>query len=253
MRLTKRNYFSCKAQMEYMSVSQFKDFKACEEMALAKINGQYEPVRGTALYVGSYIDAHFEGTLDKFKAENPEIFTKSGDLKSEYKKANEIITRIERDELFMQLLSGRKQVIKTGEICGVPFKIKMDSYIPGRFIVDLKIVKDFEPLYKKDEGRLNFIEYWGYDLQGAAYQHIEGNGLPFVIAAATKEPVTDIDAFEIPQAYLDVALDEIKENIVRYQSIKMGLITPDRCGKCDWCKMTKKLEHIRAMEELDYE
>ena len=129
----------------------------------------------------------------------------------------------------------------------------MDSYIPGRFIVDLKIVKDFEPLYKKDEGRLNFIEYWGYDLQGAAYQHIEGNGLPFVIAAATKEPVTDIDAFEIPQAYLDVALDEIKENIVRYQSIKMGLITPDRCGKCDWCKMTKKLEHIRAMEELDYE
>ena len=40
-----------------------------------------------ALLVGSYVDAHFSNELAIFKAQNPEIFTRNGDLKSEYKKS----------------------------------------------------------------------------------------------------------------------------------------------------------------------
>ena len=170
MILTQENYFSLEAQLMYMGASQFKAFDRCEAAAIAETVGEYEKEKTTSLLVGSYVDAHFEGTLDLFKAKNPEIFTRSGDLKSEYKKAENIIQRIERDRLFTEFMSGEKQVIKTGEIEGVPVKIKMDSYFPGDKIVDLKIMRDFAPVYVEGKGRLNFIEAWGYDIQAASYQ-----------------------------------------------------------------------------------
>ena len=59
----------------------------------------------------------------------------------------------------------------TGDIFGVPFKIKIDSYLPDK-IVDLKIMRDFEPIYVEGKGRVSFIEAWGYDIQAGVYQEI---------------------------------------------------------------------------------
>ena len=87
MKLTNDNYFSIEAQREYMSVSQFKGFMKCEAAELAEINGEWVKPKTTSLLVGSYVDSYFEGTLESFKKYNPEIFTKSGAIKSEYKKA----------------------------------------------------------------------------------------------------------------------------------------------------------------------
>lgn len=252
MILTQENYFSLEAQLMYMGASQFKAFDRCETAAIAEITGEYEKEKTTSLLVGSYVDAHFEETLDLFKAKNPEIFTRSGDLKSEYKKAENIIQRIERDRLFTEFMSGEKQVIKTGEIEGVPVKIKMDSYFPGDKIVDLKIMKDFAPIYVEGKGRLNFIEAWGYDIQAAIYQMIEGNNLPFYIAAATKESVPDIAIIRIPQENIEVAKEYVKSKIVRFAAIKEGYINPERCEHCDYCKQTKILTEPMDMEELDY-
>ena len=126
MILTAENYFSKEADREYLSVSQYKNFMgtigrpACEAEAMAKLSGEWEMKKTTALMVGSYVDAHFEGTLNLFQAQNPEIFTKQGALKSEYRKAEEIINRIERDELFMKYMSGEKQVIMTADMFGSP-------------------------------------------------------------------------------------------------------------------------------------
>lgn len=251
MTLNNDNYYSLAANTEYMSVSQFKAFKKCEAAAMAELRGEYDKPKSTALIVGSYIDAWFEGTSDQFKTDNPGIFKRDGALKSEYQHADRIIERLQRDEFFMSLMSGQKQVIRTGEICGVPFKIKMDSYHPGQMIVDLKVMRDFEPVWVSGQGKLNFIEAWGYDLQGAAYQAIEGDKLPFVIAATTKEPEPDIGVWQIDQARLDVALDEIKANIQRYAMLKFGIGEPERCEKCDYCKSTKKLEEIGRIEDLD--
>ena len=147
MILTAENYHSQEANREYLSVSQYKDFCGslgkipCEAQAMAKLNGEWEMEETTSLLVGSYVDAHFEGTLDIFRAKHPEIFTKGGQLKAEYRKAEEIICRVERDEYFMKYMSGQKQVIMTGEIGGAPWKIKIDSYIPDICIVDLKVMK----------------------------------------------------------------------------------------------------------------
>ena len=261
MHITEENYYSKEANKKYMSVSQYKNFvgtmgiKGCEAMAMAEINKDWERERGTALMVGSYIDAHFMGSLPLFKAQNPEIFTKQGGLKAEYRQAEEIINRIERDPYFMKFMSGEKQVIMTGEIGGVPWKIKIDSYIPDICIVDLKVVKSIrDRFYVKKYGFTDFITNWGYEIQGAVYQEIvrqnTGKTLPFYIAAASKEKVTDIEIIQINDEALAGALEKVKEHIERVVKIKKGEIEPERCGICDYCKFTKVLSRPMLYTDL---
>lgn len=254
MILTQRNYFSKKANLEYMSVSQFKAFEKCPAAALAEIKGKYKREKTTALLVGSYVDAYFEGTLNAFKRKNPEVFKKDGTLKADYLQAEEIIKRIERDKVFMKHLSGAKQVIMTGAICGVPIKIKIDSFRPGEAIDDLKIMGHFEPQYVEEKGFLSWYEAWEYDLQGAVYQEIvkqnTGDKLPFYLDAATKEKVTDIDIVPLRQDLLDYALERFKNDVERYDAMKKGIIEPERCEKCDYCKMTKVLTEPTESDEF---
>jgi hypothetical protein len=253
MKLTQRNYFSRKASMEFMSVSQFKAFQKCPHSALAEVKGKYKREKTTALLVGSYVDSYFEGTLPKFIKQNPEIFNKNGTLKADYKQAEVIIQRILKDRLFTEFLSGEKQVIMTGEINGVKVKIKVDSLHPDK-IVDLKIMKDFESVYSPEFGRQPWFEAWNYDLQGAVYQEIvrqnTGKILPFYLAAATKEKVTDIDIVQLDQKMLDYALDRFKRDVEYFDAVKQGLIEPPRCEKCVYCKETKVLEEPTQSEEF---
>jgi len=244
--LTEQNYHSIEANQVYMSASQFKAFQRCEAAALEESMGRWTPEPTTALLVGSYVDAHFSQTLDLFKAQNPAIFKRDGGLKAEFQQAEEIISRIERDPVFMEHLDGERQPILTGAIGGVPFKAKPDVLHPDR-IVDLKIMRDFAPVWSAEEGhRVPFVEAWGYDFQGAIYQEIvrqnTGKRLPFIIAAATKEPVPDIGLFSIPQARLDYCLDLVEHLAPEYSEIKLGVRWSDRCEKCDFCKATKRLD-----------
>ena len=82
--LTPENYYSKDADWRYMSVHQYLNFcshmgvQGCESRAMATLRGEYEKEKSTAMLVGSYVDSYFEGTLDQFKKENPEIFTQKG-------------------------------------------------------------------------------------------------------------------------------------------------------------------------------
>ena len=42
MKLTQANYYGKKSNIQYFSVSQFKDFMKCPAMAMAKLKGEYE-------------------------------------------------------------------------------------------------------------------------------------------------------------------------------------------------------------------
>ena len=244
MNLTAENYFSQEAQREYMSASQFKAFDRCEASAAAELRGEYVRDESTSLLIGSYIDAYFSGELGQFRMDYPNIFKRDGALKTEYVQAEDIIQRIERDPMFMKYISGKNQVIMTGEIDGVPVKIKMDSYHPDRAIVDLKIMRDFQPVWVDGKGKLPFAEAWGYDIQGAIYRAVEGNSLPFILAAATKEKVPDIALISIPTDVLNTAAEYVISKIRRLADIKRGRIAPERCGRCDYCKSTKRLDCI---------
>ena len=245
MILTEQNYHAPAASLAFMGASQFKAFQKCQASALSSVRGEYQRETTTALLVGSYVDAYFSGSLDLFRAQHPEICKRDGTLKAEYVQADEIIERIERDEVFKRHLLGVTQPILKGQIAGVDFKIKADVLQDDK-IVDLKCMRDFEPIWSADEGRrVHFIEAWGYDIQGAIYQEIvrqiRGERLPFIIAAATKEKTPDIGLFSIPQDRLDYCLDLVEHYAPIYNEIKLGLREAERCGKCDYCKSTKVL------------
>lgn len=243
--LTSSTYFSREASEQFWSVSLYKAFDKCEACGLAQVRGQYERESTSALLVGSYVDAYFTGDIDVFAGEHPEIYNKrTGELKADYLHAHKMINAVECQPLMMDYLDGEHQVIQTAELFGVQWKIKMDVF-NGERIVDLKTVKDFAPLYKDGFGYMSWVEYWGYDIQGAIYQKVveqnTGKKLPFYIAAVTKEKVPDVAVIQIPQHVLDAALKVVESKIDRFDLVKMGEIEPRRCEHCEWCKSTKVL------------
>lgn len=243
--LTQDTYYQ---DNSFMSVSQFKSFQKCPARAMAILKGEYEPPqKSKALLLGSFVDEALTGTeesMRKFLQENErEIFKKGGGKYAEFVQAEETIERIRQQPLMMKYLSGEHQRIMTGEIEGVPFKIKMDSYQPGEFIADLKYMSSlrspnlFEPM----------IKYWGYDIQAACYQEIvrqnTGETLPFLFIVATKETPAHLEVGQINQYNMDDAMDVVRKNIKRYAAIKRGEIEPERCEdyNCEYCTSTKIL------------
>lgn len=234
--LTKETYIT---DHSFLSFTRFSKFMSCE--AAAAVN--YKPEPTTAMLVGSYVDSYFSGELEDFKQKHPDILTKAGTLKSDFQKADEIIKRIESDPTMMYYMSGEKQVIMTGRIFGVKFKAKMDSYKDGEFITDLKVMKDFQPVWT-GHGKENFVEAYLYHVELAIFQEIvyqnTGKRLPCFICGITKETPSDVAIFQIPQAQLDMAMKLIEENIDRIEDILSGRVEPHRCETCEYCRMTKK-------------
>ena len=271
MKLTNKNYYGQAANNEFMSVSQFKQFQKCEAMALAELKGEYERPKSKALLLGSFVDEMLTGTKKSqigFVYDNfSELFQKSSKLSklddasritfindywsdlfdadnkpyAEILQALETIEKIKKQPLMMKHFKSKHQIIMTGEIAGVPFKIKMDNCKPGEFIADGKYMASlrspnlFEPM----------VKYWGYDIQGAVYQEIvyqnTGERLPFYLDIATKETPTHLAVAEIKQYDLDEALEIVIKNAPRYQAIKNGEVEPERCGEydCNYCTETE--------------
>lgn len=259
--LTADNYYSKEADEKYMSVHQYLDFvghmgvHGCEEMAMAKLRGDYAKETTTAMLVGSYVDSYFEGTLEQFKKEHPECFTQKGELKASFKQAEKMIERCEKDSYFMSTMQGEKQVIMTAYLFGCEWKIKMDSYLPGKAIVDLKTSADIHKAWKvQDYGYASFVEYWGYTLQMAVYQKVveinTGKKLPCYISVVTKEDSPEIAVINIDQMTLDHALNEIEMNMASVLMVKSGEVEPFRCEKCDYCKATKVLKGAISYMDL---
>lgn len=254
MKLMNSNYHGLDANKTYWSVSQFKQFEKCEACGLASVRGQYHREETDALLIGGYVDAYFSGEMDEFVGKHSDtMFKKNGELYAKFEQANQLINTIECQPLMMDYLEGEKQVIRTGRLFDVDWKIKMDVF-NGERIVDLKVVKDFEPIYKEGFGRMDWVSYWGYDIQGAIYQKIEqissqrDNPLPFYIVAVTKEKTPDIAVIRLPQHVLDTALKIVESKIDRFDLVKTGEIEPERCGRCEWCKSTKILTEPEIYE-----
>jgi len=273
--LNEENYFSKEANLEYVSVSQYKLFfnpytTCCEAAALAEIRGEIKRPVSNALLIGSYVDEALTGNLDKFKEEHPELFVsrgeRKGELKADFLQADDMVARAKSDPLFMAYLSGgRFQQIYTGMVNSVPVKIKIDhvAYKNGEpvALVDLKTVKSmYESFYVKDSGEhLNWVERWHYDLQASVYQRIyeqnTGLKLPFYLAAISKDKDTDgvahprLKIIQIPQIKMDERFTEFEQNIVKIDRLKKGEIEPTNCGLCDYCADTLPCEVI-SMDEL---
>lgn len=261
--ITEENYYEREIGEHYISFHEYLEYaghlaegQGCEARAEAKRKGEWEDdMRTTAILVGSYVDAYFEGTLDKFKINNPDIFTQKGELKAPYKRAEKMIARCEKDDLFMQYMSGEKQVIMTGYMFGTNVRCKIDSYIPDLAIVDLKTTSSLHKAWRiQDQGYVSVVEYWFYTGQLAWYREIvrqnTGKELPCYLAFVTNEDNPEICIVHVDDMTLKHALNEIEMNMPNVLMIKSGEVEPIRCEKCDYCKSTKKLTHAISYQDL---
>lgn len=238
------------ADTHHMSVSKYKQFARCELQGMKEFGQPTE-----AMKVGSYVDSYISGTLEQFIEDNPDIISSrgatKGQLKVGFRKAEEICRFIDNDRVIQQFLSGDKQTVVTGEIEGIPFRAKLDIYSKGIAINDLKIMAS---ITDRQGNYYDFITTWGYHLQGAVYQELiyqnTGERLPFFIVVVTKEDVINSAIIQIDQNTLDLALEEVKENVVHYYNIWKGLETINGCGKCRDCISSRLVTPIISLDDL---
>ena len=257
MELTESNYYTVEMNKAYCSASQYKDFigfplrHGCEERALKTISGEYKEETTKALLMGSILDALWENDEPEYILERfPDCVSSrgatKGQLKSEYQAVIDMYQRTLREERFCAYMAGEKQKIMTGEIEGLPFKIKIDSFIDGKAITDLKSTQTLDRTFRyfiPDSGeRLPFYLAYGYDIQLAIYREIvrqnTGDTLNCYIAAVDKKPHPICDVIEMLPKQLDEALDKVKSNCETIIMLKSGEATPSRCNQsdCDYCR-----------------
>ena len=227
----------------------------CESKAMAELNGEYEQGNKTALILGSFFHSWSEGpeAFQKFKDNHPEIYTRKGTLRKSpnYAIIDDWINILKDDKMAMQSLEGEKEVIITGELFGIDWKIMVDSIDHKRkAFTDLKTTREINRTYWNDENKEkeNFILYWNYDIQLAVYAEILKRHLkmdehytPHILAVDKGKP-PDKELIYMPREDIEPILDRIELDIPRVYDVWKGNVEPKGCGRCEYCKSIKKLK-----------
>lgn len=286
--LNKDNYYDIK---NVLSASSIKAFDSCEASALAVQRGEYSRPITTALLVGSYIDAALDGAdeLEKFRSRHPEIFnSRTGELKAEYRRAEEVVERCKSDELFRALTidvpdEGHQFIVfgaigKTASGDDIPCKGKLDFLLSsdylrklaelfpawsgyfqtcagsGGLIVDLKSAANTDEQWSDDAGcRVPWLQSWHYDRQLAVYRELyrqqTGLTLPVMVLVCTKEPSPSLLPLTIDPGTLDEGLAEAQALAPRaWHLMTTDQPDPHHCEKCAWCRSTRRLETMGPID-----
>jgi len=258
--LNKNNYHSSEANQYYMSVSQFKSAIECEASVIAELEGKYERTSSLALTVGSYTHSAFESDLvfDEYvEANRGIIFNTRGGKYADFKQADSMIKAIKNDRFAMFALEGDKEVIFTGELFGVLWKIKVDAINHGRkTFTDLKTTQSLSKRYWSDKYSkyVSFVEAFDYVLQMAIYREIiyQNTGTYYApyIVAVTKETPPDKAILHFDQSRFEFELEYVKEYLPGIIAAKLGKQEPKRCEVCEYCRATKQLNNTFEIEFL---
>lgn len=259
MLLDKNSYFSIEADKEYMSVSQYKNFKTCEAKALHDLEIPDETYKESFLQ-GSLFEALVAGDPILFKAQHYEdIIAKTGptkgQIKKEFQKVVNAAEKFNSQKFFKDIINKcEKQVILTGVVNDVPVKCCLDLFDRETFsIYDIKCMKDFnEQWSKEDKKYIPWYYAWGYVLQLAVYrlivkQNFNTEPKEVALLAASKEEIPDIQALKFDESLLGLELAEFKNNIKHYDNLKKGLEKPIACGHCEYCKRIKEIEKFEEV------
>lgn len=279
--LTPDNYYTPEADQAYMSCSQYSTFVGvaedtpCPARAMAKILGKFTEKPRDAFLYGNYFhtaleseqahaefcEAHAEDifiikekTVQRATKNSPAVkeTVVSGKYAS-YLQLDNCLRVIRSDASFQKLLEalGENEVILSGEIFNVPWRIRCDKIISGsHIIVDWKTCASLTQMHyspaKKD--RVTFVEHYGYLMRAAVYMEIYRQNFgvkpAFVLGCVTKQedPAKGIYVIhpESDEAVLRYEMDKIKENLPRIMPIKNRESAPRRCGDCEYCRKTAK-------------
>lgn len=256
MNLTAENYHTTQANEQYLSVSFLKGLEDCPARTFAIQNGEYDKEQTTAMLVGSYLHAAFESQeeFDKVVEENEsKIKTKAGKKRAEFKQADVMIDTLKQDDFAMYMLDGEKEVILTGELYGLPFKIKVDNLnVERKMFSDIKTTADLHKrIYSRFYGDyVNWVFGYGYVLQMLVYREIiaQNYGEKFDphIVAITKENPPNKAIITIDESHFEPEYRHLEQMIENYKQMD----EPRRCERCEYCRQTKMLSGFLDVGEL---
>ena len=169
-----------------MSCSQYQGWCECEAKQLAKLEGRWVDEPKEAFLVGNYFHTHFEGpeAHEQFCQENFDKIFKTKTTKAQgtvitgkyapFEQADKMIEVAERDPLIKSLVDmpGENEKIMSGVLFGVPWRIRVDKYVPdGRLVIDYKTVANINELKWSDalHEKVTFIDAYGYMMRAAVY------------------------------------------------------------------------------------
>ena len=159
------NYYSIEVSREFLTCSAFKAFDSCPDFAYHRyIVGDVKDEAYQPFLLGNLLHSLLESpeAHAAFRFEHPEIYSSrgptKGELKKEYKAAEDAWRIAKRDKKFMSYLTGNHEEIFTAEFGPVQWAIRVDviNHEKG-FMSDLKYIRDLDG------------EFWmpvKYDLQG---------------------------------------------------------------------------------------
>lgn len=277
MLLTADNYYSPEANREYLSCSQYEDFLSCEAAAMAKLDRRYIIEKESdAFFLGHYFHTYFEGpeafkefceaNFDRIyktkttKAHGVEIVGKYAPIEQ----IDQMIATAEAEPAIKRLIDmpGENEAIMTGKLFGeYPWRIRLDKYIPSlNMIIDWKTVANIGELEwsTKAGQKVSFVENFNYLMRAAVYIEIEkqfsgrGRDAVFWLVCLSKQTPPDKEIVALnDRQRLDVELEQVYAHLYRIQQIKLGEIKPRRCGRCEYCRGTKKLTGYLNYYELE--
>lgn len=274
MYLTRDNYYTPEADWEYMSCSQYQGFLQCEAAQMAKLEGRWKGEDTEAFLVGNYFHSCMEGeeAHRQFCTEHfDDIYktkkTKTGGVEitgmyAAYQKADDMISACMKDPLIRRFyeMPGEVEAILTGELFGVPWRIRTDKCFPqSNMILDWKTTANirelkYNPLTKERE---TFVEAHGYLMRAAVYSEIAKQVWKtdvdpmFLIAAVSKQDSPDLEILSLNHRQRwDMELEEIQKRIPHIMRVKTYQEQAKRCGECDYCRATRKLSRIIPYYEL---
>lgn len=261
IKLFDNNYYSQEADKLFMSVSQWKSFRHCEFQALAVLNGEYKRPEKDALRIGSYIHAAIEGpeALEKFKQDNPDIYSSQGPTKGQLKAGYKFIEKtfdvLDSDPRCNITLQGEKEVPMTFFWAGAWWKIKPDVLNREDYcFTDLKKCRDiYGKEFDERQGKyVHFVQYYGYLYQLALYSlgisiNMGRKDWPQAYLTCATVPAKEDEWPDFISYVFDSEilrrdyLSGIEKSMPRVLAVKSGQEKPRRCGRCEWCLQNKTL------------
>lgn len=255
--LNPENYYSLDANHAYMSATRLKGYISCEARQHAIDTGAWAEEPTDAMLAGSYVHAVVEGSMESFRAEHPEMFVKSSELKATFRQADEMAKTLLSDTFVRSMLTGQHEEIVTAELFGVPFKAKIDVLHPTR-IVDVKTVSKLnERVWSPMDGRyVGWIEDRKYLMQLSIYTELvrltyeeDEWRLPLIVAV-TKENPPDKAILAVDEATISDELQKVREHLPHVMDVALGLMEPVRCEHCAYCRATKQIKRIIQWQDL---
>jgi hypothetical protein len=253
--ITSRNYHDLENKRTHFSASQWRSWCECEAKTLAYIRGDWKQPETEALLVGSYVDRALTAPdeLEAWVARHKDdVFGKKGDKSAAFRKADKMIERVKKDEMWQRLAKiGKFQEVLTGKIGGTDWAYMADVLVDDpaiAMLLDFKTCADFDEEWMLTDGNKwqkgHWIDAAGYWRQLAIGRElfIQKYGYaPVCGIIASKKPATDDKEVGLGMWVMDnevrlgCEIGRIEELLHRIIAVKACELPPTKCGRCEYC------------------